>query len=463
MSPGPQGRGNPPLVPTSGLNALVDLGDGETRSLITTGGFSYAVVGNTVYKLTINADSRSATSASIGTIGSTEGTVSVAASPTQIMWVDGSTEGWIYTIASDTFVKIDDTDSDFTGGDHVVFIDGYFVVNKPGTAQFYFSALNDGLDWDPTEVATAESNPDDVVGLKVSHGELWVFGENTTEIWYNAGNASGAPFSNRTGLEIQIGCSARHSIAELEDNLIWLDDRGYIVQAGVSSYTRNNNSGYAVTVISTEAITSELQTYADVANAVAMTYNDRGHLMYQISFPNNKKTWVYDYSTQLWHERTYWDTLAGEAQHHLTQYHTKFKTIDVVGGIRSGQLWVMDDIYYTDAGVDIRRLTTSMPHRDDQNFDLVEVSSVELRMESGKASVTGSGSDPQISMRYSNDGGYTWSHHMARDIGEIGQYANHISWNMLGTGREWIFELVIVEPIKFSIIEAIADIYIEGE
>ncbi len=461
MSPGPQGRGSTPLVPTAGLLLLLNLGSSEIRSVKTANGNLYVVAGDTVYKLTINVDARTATSESLGTITSSEGAVSAAASPTQIMWVDGSAEGWIYTFASDTFEKINDTDADFTGGNQVVFIDGYFVVNSPGTGQFYFSAANDGLDWDPLDVATAESNPDNVTGLAVARGELWVFGDFTTEIWYNAGNMSGAPFSNRVGLESQIGCSARASIAELEDNLLWLDDRGYIVQAGVSSYTRDNNSGYQVNVISTPAISAEIQGYTDVSNAVAMTYQDRGHLMYQISFPNNKKTWVYDYTTQLWHERSYWDSLQEEAQHHLLQYGDKFDTLYIGGGIRDGKLYVMDDIYYTDNTLDIRRTTISPPQYDNQSFDTIEVSAVELRMETGKAAVTGSGSDPQITLRYSNDGGYTWSHHMARDIGKLGEYGKPIRWNRLGTEREWLFELTIVEPIKFSIIEATARIMVE--
>lgn len=462
MASGPGGRGAGALVPTTGLKLLLNLGNGPVRSLITAGDFTYAVAGNTVYKLTVDVDARTATSEILGTIDSTDGTVSAAASPTQVMWVDGSTDGWIYTIATDTFEQIDDTDADFTGGDQVTFIDSYFVVNKPGTGQFYFSGSNDGLAWDPLSVATAESNPDDVVGLNVSRGELWVFGENTTEIWYNAGNAApAAPFSNRTGLELQIGCAAKHSIAELEDNLIWLDDRGYIVQASVSSYTRDNNSGYNANVISTEAITSEINSYTNVADAVAMTYNDRGHLMYQISFPANKKTWVYDYTTQLWHERAYYETLQGELQHHFAQYHTKSGTLDIVGGIRDGKLYIMDDIYYDDNGLAIHRITTSPPQYDAEDFDFLEVSSVEIKMETGKALETGDGSDPQVTLRYSHDNGYTWSHHLARDIGQIGKYNNPIRWNRLGTSRDWMFELRIVEPIKFAIIEAAARANIE--
>jgi hypothetical protein len=339
------------------------------------------------------------------------------------------------------------TDTDFVGGSHVEFIDGYFVVNKPDSAIFQVSAINDGTRWDALDVATAESDTDQLVALGAVKGELWLIGEQSVEIWYNAANVSGSPFSARTGLELRIGCGAKHSVAKLNDLLIWLDNRGFIVQSDLAPFVRNNNTGYALTIISDEAITAEILSYSTRDDAIGMAYNDRGHLMYQITFPTAEKTWVYDYTTKLWHERRY--TLDAA---HLGQFYTQFSNLSLTGGNSSGIIYLMSDQYYDDAGTAIRRIRTTAPQSNE--FNLFGIDKFELRMETGQALQSGDGSDPQVRLRVSLDGGHSWSNEMVRSMGLVGQYNKNITWNRLGVGREWVFELSISEPIKFSIIDA---------
>ena len=455
MAVGLEGRGQATLVPTAGLSLLTNLGTSPVRCMGTVGGFVYVVAGTSVYKLTVNTATRTATSSVIGTItSSSSGTMSMAANPTQIMWVDGSTKGYIYTIASGTFQEITASDADFTGGSSVVFNDGYFIVNDPGTGQFYTSALNNGLSWDPLDVATAESSTDNIVGLGVTKGELWVIGESTTEIWYNAANPTGSPFSARTGLQIQIGCGAPDSIVSVNDLLIWLDNRGFIVQSAVSPFIRSNNSGYELNIISDDAITTEILSYTSRSDAIAMSYNDRGHIMYQITFPSAKKTWVFDYTTKVWHERSYYDTFADEAQHHLGQFYTQIGPLHLMAGTRDGQVYISSDDYYTDNGDAIRRTRITPIQYDKEAFRSVGVDRLEVRLGIDQHALT----DPQITMRYSHDGGHTWSHHLARSMGNIGEYAKSITWNRLGIGREWLFEFTIAENMSFSIIDGMVQI-----
>lgn len=347
------------------------------------------------------------------------------------------------------------TDTDFVGGSHVEFIDGYFVVNKPRSSIFQVSAINDGTSWDALDIATAESDTDDLIAMGTVKGELWLIGKQSVEIWYNAANVSGSPFSARTGLELRIGCGAKHSVARLNDLLIWLDNRGFIVQSDLAPFLRNNNTGYDLTIISDEALTAEILSYTTRDDAIGMAYNDRGHLMYQITFPTEEKTWVYDYTTKMWHERvyTYVDGLGyATEREHLGQFYTQYENLHLTGGVRSGILYLMKDTYYDDAGVAIRRIRTTAPQNNE--FQLFGIDRLELRVETGQATQSGEGSDPQIRLRYSYDGGHTWSNEMPRSMGLVGQYNKPITWNRLGSGREWVFEFSIAEPIKFSIIDA---------
>lgn len=468
-SSGPGGRGdvtgpqNLPyaLIPTSGLSSMIDLTGSEMRCLTEFQGFIYAVVDNKVYKVTVNTSAETATSAEIGTLSSSTGTVKAATNPTQIAWVDGSGTGYIYTPGSSTFATINSSDADFPGGDSIVFLDSYFIVNDPGTGQIYTSAGNNGNSWDPLDVGTAESSPDDIVALETSKGELWVLGEHTTEIWYNAANASGIPLSPRDGLEIQIGCGAANSVVQLDDLIIWLDNRGYIVQSNISPLIRDNNSGYDLQIISTEAITTAILGYDTRNDAIACAYNDRGHLMYQISFPTAKKTWVYDYTSRMWHERAWANTVSGEDEHHLIQYTATLDHLQLGGGIRSGKIYLMKSDVSTEDGATVSRVRTIAPVYDQNIYGLMGIDNLSVRLTTGLAGV---GEEPEIALRYSNDGGFTWSNEeMRRSTGATGEYAKRVDWNRLGVSREWIFEFTVSESVPFSIIDATLDIEFSPE
>ena len=447
---GPDARAKSALVPTPGLVLVDDLGTAAIRGMHSVGLLTYAVVGASVYKLTVNNLTKQVTNkVIIGTIGTTSGSVGIAHNPTQVIFVDGSGSGYTWTEGSSTFATI--SDGDFDGGADVVFLNGYFVVSVPDTGVIHTSALNDGTAWDALDIGTAESGPDDIVGLSTAKGELWVFGANTTEIWYDAANESGIPLSPRTGLEIQIGCQAPDSITRVDDFLVWVDDRGFIVQSGVSTYQRDNNSAYKVEVIATPAITNAISNYATLSDGIGCTYTDRGNIIYQISFPNAKKTWAYNYTTKLWHELSFHDSTNFEEVHHLIQYTTTTQNIFIGGGVRDGKIYLIDANTYTDNGEVITRTRTT--RHNHQGFKLVGIDTLEIRMESD-ALPTGTGSDPHIVMRYSNDGGHTWSNEIPRSSGKVGEYAKRIQWNRLGIGSEWTFEFVFTDPIKFSIIDA---------
>jgi hypothetical protein len=61
---------------------------------------------------------------------------------------------------------------------------------------------------------------------------------------------------------------------------------------------------------------------------------------------------------------------------------------------------------------------------------------------------------PQAMLRWSNDGGSTWSREYWVTIGQQGKYKNRAIWRRLGTARDRIFEVVVTDPVNFVIISA---------
>lgn len=452
ISAGPEGRGGIGLIPTAGLELLADIGiSGAIRQMISVDGDVYFVVSNKVYKLNFNPYTYAVNPTELGTINTSSGTVGMAANPTQIIIVDGTATGYICTIATGVVAAI--TDPNFPPCDKVIFVDGYFMVNRitveasgeiTHSNLFYVSAINNGTDWDPLDVANAEGDTDNIIAFGVSKGEPWLLGERSIEIWYNAANASGMPFSIRRGLTIRVGCSAPDSVVAIDDQLMFLDSRGYIVQAGPTAYIRDNNTGYQLDPVSTDALTAEIALYTRIDDAIGMTYIDRGHIMYQITFPSEQKTWVYDINTRVWHERNYYNQYQ-----HLAQFSVQSQNQIIMGGFRDCKIYRMSPDLYTDDGAIITRIRTTAPQYSE--FKFIGVDRLDIRMETGDI---GTNDEPYIQLRYSHDGSHTWSDHLIRSFGVIGEYAKSISWNRLGTGREWVFEFTVSAAVPFTILDA---------
>ncbi len=453
-SPGDSGVGTGTLLPSPGTVLLHDFGAMPCRGVYSVQDNIYAVIGTKLWSFNFNAKTRVASNfIEQGTLLSSTGTVYFSSNQTQVIITDSSDNGYIVTITADgtptAFAQI--SDEHFEGASNVTYLDGYFIYSKPNTQFMSTSQLQDGTSWDALDVASAEMRPDNLVGLGVTKGELWAFGEETIEVWYDAANNVGFPLSVRVGSEMDIGCSAVGSIVTVDNVLMWLDSRGFIVQSDVSAFTRDNNTGYALKVVSTEALNSEIASYTQVDDAIALAYNDRGHITYQITFPNANKTWAYDHSTSMWHEKTFYNSFTDKEEYHLAQYHTKFDNLNIVGGLRDGKLYIMDKDYYSDGDTLIHRIRTTT--HQNQEFNLVGVDQLEIKLDTGYAPQDAS---PTILLRYSNDSGHTWSDYIPREMGLVGEYGKRITWNRLGTSYNWLFELKTTAAVKFAIVFASA-------
>jgi hypothetical protein len=62
--------------------------------------------------------------------------------------------------------------------------------------------------------------------------------------------------------------------------------------------------------------------------------------------------------------------------------------------------------------------------------------------------------NPKAMLRFSNDGGSTWSNERWVGIGELGRYNNRAIWRRLGWARDRVFEVVVTDPVKAVIVSA---------
>lgn len=426
-----------------GLRLLATIGRGPIRALWshqTNGEDAYVVSGNELFKIDLSYNATK-----LGDIAGT-GPVSIADNGTQLFFATNP-KGYIYDEVANTFAEI--TDPDFPGASTVGFVDGYFVFNQPNSQRLWVTSLYDGTMVDPLDFASAEGAPDDIVAVNVDHREIWVFGTNSIEVWYDAGT-SPFPLQRIQGAFNELGCLAPFSVAKLDNSLFWLgnDARGYGMV-----YRAN---GYNGARVSTHAIEYAIQSYGDVSDAIAYTYQQEGHSFYVLTFPTANKTWVYDVSTGAWHERASFDN--GYLIRHRSNCQMNFQSQTVVGDYLNGNIYALDLNTYDDNGAIQKwiRSWRALPSGAN-NLKRTAQHSLQLDCESGVGINSGQGSDPQVMLRWSDDGGHTWSNEHWTSMGKIGQYFRRAIWRRLGMTtklRDRVYEVSGTDPVKVVIMGA---------
>lgn len=376
-----------------------------------------------------------------GTINTTAGRVSMSNNGTEILVVDGF-NGYIYTISTNTIAVI--SDADFPDGATLAdFLDGYFIVLKPDTGRFYISASYDGTSWAATDFATAEAEPDYLVSFIVNNRDLWLLGENTTEIWYNSGLAD-FPFSRINGGFMEWGCDAKYSIAKTGGSIFFLaknrQGNGVVVRS----------AGYQPQIISTPAIEQQIKSYSKTKDAFGFTYMEGSHLFYVLTFPDNA-TFAYDVFTNMWHERQSY-----KLNMWRVNCYAFWNGKHYIGDYSNGKIYEMKLNYYTEDGTTIIRKRRGPIFKDEDNRKNIIVHDLNIDMETGVGIASGQGSNPQAMLKWSNDSGHTWSSERLASIGKIGEYNKRLIFRRLGQGRGRIFELTISDPVKIALIDAYA-------
>ena len=424
-----------------GLRQLASVGLGPIRGLWAFNGYMYVVSRDKLYKVDTSYNVTT-----IGTVSGTSGQVSMADNGTQL-FVACNGPSYIYNATTDVFAQI--TDADFPGAGTVGFLDGYFVFNEPNSQRIWVTALLDGSSVDPLDFASAEGAPDGVVGIMVDHRQLWVLGTNSVEVWYNSGNAD-FPLSRIEGAFNELGCVAAYSIAKMDNSIFWLgqDARGQGIVYRANGYTGQR--------ISTHAIEWQIQSYVTISDAIGYTYQQDGHSFYVLTFPTANKTWVYDAATQAWHERAGFS--AGEFTRHRSNCQVFFNDEVIVGDYENANIYAFDLEDYSDNGATQKWLRSwrALP-QGQNNLKRTAQHTLQLDCESGVGLNLGQGSDPQVMLRWSDDGGHTWSSEHWVSIGKIGQYGRRVIWRRLGMTqklRDRVYEISMTDPVKIAIMGA---------
>jgi hypothetical protein len=438
----PEGGKEPAwLQRAPGLVLLQTVGTGPIRGLWTFGNYGYVISGLELYQIDTNYNATF-----LGNVSGT-GPVSMADNGQQL-FVACNGPSYIYNANTSVFQQI--TDPDFPGAVTVSYLDGYFVFIEPNSQKVWVTAILEGTQIDALDFASAEGSPDGLVSSIVDHREVWLFGTNSVEVWYDAG-LTDFPLTRIQGAYNEIGCAAAYSVAKLDNALFWLgsDARGNGVVYRANGYTGQR--------VSTHAIEWQIQQYSTISDAIAYTYQQDGHAFYVLTFPTANATWVYDVSTQSWHERA--ALVDGQFARHRSNCQMNFNGKIIVGDYENGKLYAFSSNVYKD-GENLNKWLRSwraLP-TGQNNLKRSTQHMLQLDCESG-VGVDGitQGTDPQVMLRWSDDGGNTWSNEHWRSMGKIGQTGRRVIWRRLGMTmklRDRVYEISGTDPVKIAIMGA---------
>ncbi|WP_156087756.1 packaged DNA stabilization protein [Lysobacter sp. Root667] len=387
----------------------------------------FSVVGNKVYRINLDA-----TATEVGTLPGVA-RVSIAHNQitggNEVVFANGDA-GYLYNTATNTFGKI--TDSGFPGARVVGFVDGYIVFVEPQGRFWGWSDLAAGGSYNTLDRSEAESQPDKIVTLIVSHREVLVLGQRTGEFFRNTGATTGT-FQRIDGTEMEVGCAAPFAVGRLDNSAFWLGHDGIVYRL----------NGYQPVRISTDPI-EQVIAKLDFAKAFATVWEDRSHKVFLLTFQDGQ-TFGYDVSSGEW---TRWESygLARWRLNTLTRWNG-----DWYGGDYSnGKIYRLDwEVMSEDGAPLVSRRRTAVAHAEGNR---IVVAAAKLVFDVGRSGV--GNADHFCSVRYSDDGGHNFSDARVLSIGAAGAYRQQVEMRRLGQTMQRVWDIEVASPAKRDLIAA---------
>jgi hypothetical protein len=446
------GKASPILQGTWGLDQYQGLGSSPVRALYALDNQGFVVSGYNFYVIhtdgsltvqgTVENDDRPATICSSGSAGNE-------------VFITSAGLCYVYNTQTLAFAQV----MGLTGTQGA-YLDGFFLLLDTVNQTFRISNYLDGLTWDPTQFRVRGLAADDWVAMNVVGSYIYLIGSQTYEIWNNQGLAP-FPFGPVQGYFFQMGIGAQFSLSQVGESNAWLmaNTAGHAMVVMTDGFAPKRISNHALE----QYLQRQIEAGVDLSDAIGMSWQEAGTLLYAIGFPTADVTWVYDVETGMWHKRLTWVTDASATAHWSAwrpMYHMLLQGRHVMGDHERGTLWQLRSDRYLDAdNLPIRRQRIA-PHIA-AGKNRLRMNRFELDMQVGiglgHVNPATPGVDPQVMLRVSRDGGMTWGNSLWRSAGPGGEYNKRVRWYQLGISRSMVFEMTVSDPVPWTIFDAYID------
>lgn len=397
----------------------------------------------TVHAGTLYSVNNAAVTAAIGVIGTTTGEISMADDGTYLVLVDG-VKGYYYNMLIPAgLTQI--VDANFTTSPKTVtWQDTYFIVTSGATNQFQLSTNANPATWPAVNINFTGSAPGALARGQADHSVLMLFGDVYTEFWQDTGSPD-FPYAVIPGSAQEFGLSSAEGLCKYDNSLAGL------FQNKMGQVNVSRLQGFRLQKLSSSDLDITINGYSTLGNTEAFGYMNGGHPMLHMIFETAGKNWEYDGATGAWNERR-----SSTGGRYLGYKFAVFQGRQLVSDWSAGNILQMDSTVYSDNGSDTAMEVTSKHIWNDDKF--ISIPSIQVDFQTGVGLSVGQGSDPQVDLQVSKDGGNTFTSIGFASIGKVGEYTQRVIWRRLGRARDWVLRLRITDPVKRVITGASAEI-----
>jgi len=298
-----------------------------------------------------------------------------------------------------------------------------------------------------------ESNSDAISALYAIGSNLIVFGPKSIEFWQR-GDAEQYQTWVRTSYTFnrEVGLDSPKSVASVNNNVCFVSN--------------GMNAGRAVFAIAgtefqkiSETWLDEILDNSDTDNAIGFAYSRSNHAFYGLYIPNaqNKRsrTFVYDFSTKQWAERSSRNFKTGRDSAWNLIYPVWFDNRTVFGHIEDGELVYLDDNFHKEEVNEnetvslIRRRQSPVILNNYQNFTFDE-----LGVELNTGTITDYEVNPKVQLEISEDGGNSFGNTILEECGKTGQYFYRVRFLNMGIQRLCVVRLTFSENMDVTLTNA---------
>ena len=353
-----------------------------------------------------------------------------------------TTGGDWYTYTASTTTLAENPDTDLVNPTTTAYLNSQFLFDNNDTTsnvgEFVSSAVGSAA-IDPLDFATAESHPDDLVRLYVFNQLVYMLGSKGFETWFNSG-VGRPPFDRTQGGSKPKGIAGRDAVTD-RDVVYFLDHER----------KPRKLAGFDTLPIGTVPLGQAFAGYSDVSDCrcFALDFENEDFVIYD--FPTGNQTWAYSVNTNSWFQLS--DGVDGGRWRGASHQYVYDKHL--VADHSNGTIYELkQDVYTNNSQTIQRQRTTATIHGGLYGAPGAEIwfNRVEFVMEVGQ------GSDAVLMVRYSDDGGYTWSAIDSFNLGEQGDYLKKIELYQQGKAHQRVYELTYSDSTDFTLLSAHADV-----
>lgn len=386
----------------------------------------------------------------IGSIDTFSGSVFISENnANEIVITENTNNIYIFNYDLQTFTKVD---VGFRAG-YITFIDGYIVSPELETHQWRLSKLNDAssFPFDTQHVGELESQPDIVVACETLERQLFIFGQNVTEVWLDLPSGRPSfPFQRQNSISIDYGCISPNTIASGFHLMVWLGTNEY------SGPTILVSTGGAPQKIYTDGIDFELDKLKKPEDSFGFLFEEDGHIFYQINFPSDNISYVYDFNEQAFFNVT--DRSLGA---HIARKMSYFNDTHLFITDKDGGLYEMSSDLFTyketddpeDEGFTIPRIRITSPTRFAGSKRFV-TNAASLTIEQGY-----SNKPLKVDLSVSKDGAQTFGTIWSKDLKGMGDRANKLIYRKLGAANDITFQFEFWGKDRFVVTNGEMEVY----